>query len=439
MALALVSIPKHASTGRSASARNKKAMPGRNHTSRQFGSDVARIGLPTLAPGHPVIQAKLKIGEPNDKYEQEADRVADEVMRMPEPGALTGTVQPQAGLGLHVQRMCSECEDEVQRQQIDEEEEVLQTKMTDSGMPGTDHNLGNRVNQLRGRGQPLPKTLRTFFEPRFGHDFSNVRLHTDGRAAITAGAINARAFTAGRDIVFGANQFAPGTGHGKKLLAHELTHTIQQGRSAKRAGHNYGLVQRQPVGCTEQVTDVHPPRDPSRELIDAHNVASNWAQVAANAVQTILNGGAVGDPVQRALDFHFGNPNHAQLVTIRNRLNRIITRLNRGTRIYRCSAGMANQADTFCPSRITERTRIFRQYFQASNLMRPLILVHEAAHGAGACADRYVDQPNYPGNHPPFNAEAYAQFIRAVGFYLGELPLRRRRRQLVLPDLDQPP
>jgi hypothetical protein len=256
MALALVSKPKHASTGRSASARNKKAMPGRNHTSRQFGSDVARIGLPTLAPGHPVIQAKLKVGAPNDKFEQEADRVADAVMRMPEATPVNELTQAALNPGQHIQRLCTECEDELQRQPIDEEEEVLQTKMTDSGMPGTNHNLGNRVNQLRGRGRPLPKTLRTFFEPRFGHDFSNVRLHTDGRAAITAGAISARAFTAGRDIVFGASQFAPETGHGKRLLAHELTHVVQQRRGLGATLQRQAVAAPNYRGCTPAMHDV---------------------------------------------------------------------------------------------------------------------------------------------------------------------------------------
>jgi hypothetical protein len=87
---------------------------------------------------------------------------------------------------------------------------------------------------LASTGQPLEPATRAFMEPRFGHDFSQVRVHTDTRAAESAGAVNALAYTVGRDIVFGAGQYAPGTRDGRTLVAHELTHTIQQGRAQAR-------------------------------------------------------------------------------------------------------------------------------------------------------------------------------------------------------------
>ena len=77
-------------------------------------------------------------------------------------------------------------------------------------------------------GQPLPKSVQNFFEPRFGYDFSQVRVHTDTRAAKSAQAVNARAYTTGRDIVFGAGQYKPQNSEGKWLLAHELAHIMQQ-------------------------------------------------------------------------------------------------------------------------------------------------------------------------------------------------------------------
>src|ERR1041385_6120211 len=76
---------------------------------------------------------------------------------------------------------------------------------------------------LRSPGQPLDATTRAFFEPRFGHDFSRVRVHTDARAAESADAVNALAFTVGPNVVFGAGQHAPTTDSGRRLLAHELT------------------------------------------------------------------------------------------------------------------------------------------------------------------------------------------------------------------------
>ena len=116
------------------------------------------------------LQAKLQIGQPGDKYEQEADRVADEVMRMPEPG--------------------------VQRQvEPEEEEEELQAKPTSGHLSEVNPDLESRIHSLEGGGQPLSENDRVFFEPRFGHDFSQVRVHTDTLAAEAARAVNARAFT----------------------------------------------------------------------------------------------------------------------------------------------------------------------------------------------------------------------------------------------------
>jgi len=173
----------------------------------------------------PLIQTKLKISSPNDRYEQEADRVAAQVMRMPEPNAVqTQTAAPQ------IQRLCPECEEELQRQpeNEEEEEELIQPKSNTAMAPQVTLGIARDIHSLKGTGQPLPVAERAFFEPRFGRDFSNVRVHADNRAARTARAINARAFTLGHDVVFGAGEFRPQTGVGRRLMAHELTHTIQQ-------------------------------------------------------------------------------------------------------------------------------------------------------------------------------------------------------------------
>ena len=85
---------------------------------------------------------------------------------------------------------------------------------------------------LRSPGQPLDAPTRAFFEPRLGHDFSKVRVHTDARAAESARAVNALAYTVKQDIAFGEGQYAPGAAEGRRLLAHELAHTVQQGGDA---------------------------------------------------------------------------------------------------------------------------------------------------------------------------------------------------------------
>jgi len=94
---------------------------------------------------------------------------------------------------------------------------------------------------LRSQGQPLDVESRSFFESRFGHDFSHVRVHTDSNAIQSARAVSAKAYTVGRDIVFGTGQYAPETGEGRQLLAHELTHTVQQGTHASSVGSNLKL------------------------------------------------------------------------------------------------------------------------------------------------------------------------------------------------------
>jgi len=92
-----------------------------------------------------------------------------------------------------------------------------------------------------GSGQPLDRATREFMEPRFGHDFSQVRVHTDSLASDSAREIHARAYTAGSDVVFAGNQFSPSTPEGQKLLAHELTHVVQQSAGAR-------AIQRVPDG-----------------------------------------------------------------------------------------------------------------------------------------------------------------------------------------------
>lgn len=185
-----------------------------------------------------VIQPKLTIGQPNDKYEQEADRVAHRVMQMPDS---------------QVQRKCTSCGDMdeeepvqakaigdsitplVQRQaeeELEEEEEPAQLKSITNKSPpaATGNGVYKKINSLRGGGQPLPARTRIFFESRFGYDFGDVRVHTGGTASKTAKSLNAKAFTIGRDVVFGTGQYSPVTNTGKQLLAHELTHVIQQKR-----------------------------------------------------------------------------------------------------------------------------------------------------------------------------------------------------------------
>jgi hypothetical protein len=163
------------------------------------------------------VQPKLSIGAVNDPLEHEADTLADRVMRMPDPGQ---------GRAAVVQRKCATCEDG--------KDQTIRTKRTQAAEPENAEAPAAVDELLQSSGRPLDSGSRAFFEPRFGHDFSRIRVHTGELAARSAQSIGALAFAAGPHIAFAAGQYAPGSDHGRHLLAHELVHTIQQGHSHVR-------------------------------------------------------------------------------------------------------------------------------------------------------------------------------------------------------------
>lgn len=173
----------------------------------------------------PALQAKLRIGEVNDVYEREADRLAETVMRMPEPS---------------VQRKCSACEKE--------ERSVQRKPSGPASAPDVAPPIVHDV--LSSGGHPLDSSVRSFMEPRFGHSFADVRVHTEPRAAESARAVNAQAYAVGKHVVFGEGEYNPGTESGRRLLAHELVHTMQQG-SGERTSSD--------VSLTGQVVARNPP------------------------------------------------------------------------------------------------------------------------------------------------------------------------------------
>jgi hypothetical protein len=192
----------------------------------------SQTGTPPPQTAHPVLQlqrafgnqavlrrlqAKLTVNQPGGPDEQEADRVATQVMRM-----------PSASAGL--QRACDcgggDCADCKAKAAEEVQRRPAADPAAETDVPPVVHDV------LRSSGQPLDSSFRASFEPRFGHDFSGVRVHTGPQAAAAAASIQAKAFTAGSSIVFGAGQYAPSQPQGQELLAHELTHVIQQGASS---------------------------------------------------------------------------------------------------------------------------------------------------------------------------------------------------------------
>ncbi len=199
-----------------------------------------------------LLQTKLKISEPNDPYEQEADRVADEVMRMPEP-----TIQRQMEPEENVEEM-------VQTKAITNSITPLQRS---SNEPNQSTEVPDIVHDvLRSPGQPLDLATRSFMEPRFGHDFSQVRVHTGGDADRSAQDVNAHAYNVGRDIVFDSSQFAPGSIQGRRLIAHELTHVLQQ-TGTKRINNTQSNEAQSysPILWTDRISD-HPRQTVQRQV-----------------------------------------------------------------------------------------------------------------------------------------------------------------------------
>ena len=180
----------------------------------------AQPGTKKLAGGFlPIVQAKLRSGSSNDEYEQQADRVAEQVMRTADSCA------PREALPV--------------------------TPLAEREIEGTASSVAvpaivNSV--LSSPGQPLNSGTGDFMKQRFGCDFSSLRVHADAQAAASAQALHARAYTVGRDVVFGHGQYAPTTTDGKYLLAHEMTHVLQQNHSTPsimKFGLGLGLG-----GCT---------------------------------------------------------------------------------------------------------------------------------------------------------------------------------------------
>ena len=195
--------------------------------------------LRILSRSGPTLQTKLAVNRPGDQFEQEADRVANQVMGMPQLGSralMLGTsgapqLHRKCGCGGSSEGggLCSECA---------EKEELLRSPIGPSPVseaPPLVHDV------IRSQGEPLDSATREFFEPRFGRDLSKVRVHRDVRAASSALSVNAIAYTVGRDVVFGAGQYSPTTSAGRHLIAHELTHVLQQG-AAQAPGDVRGSV-----------------------------------------------------------------------------------------------------------------------------------------------------------------------------------------------------
>ncbi|MDZ8069033.1 MAG: DUF4157 domain-containing protein [Nostoc sp. DedQUE08] len=248
--------------GLESSAILRQAVPELQSLHKPLTHDLSRI--PLRNP-----QAKLSISQPGDKYEQEADSVAQQVMqRMAQPvnrQSIQRETLPEDEEELQMKPLANSITPLVQREALPEDEEELQMKSLDNStlqreeVPEDEEELQMKpmvqrqseaamtgapdleasINQARGGGQVMADNIRHPMEQAFGADFSRVKVHTDGLSDQLNRSIQARAFTTGQDVFFRSGEYNPGSRGGQELLAHELTHVVQQSNTPTRQAQQY--------------------------------------------------------------------------------------------------------------------------------------------------------------------------------------------------------
>ncbi len=270
----------------------------RLHAPQVSGSPIEFQAPPPAAAQGLAIQAKLKVGALDDPLEREADRVADQVMRM----------EAATAASPRTSRRCEECA----------EGDQLQKKEDHAPAPALSQAPASVHETLRAPGEPLDPATRAYFEPRFGRDLGGVRVHTGAQAAESARDVNAHAYTVGRDIAFDSGRFAPGSQEGRRLLAHELAHVAQQGnaRSLLQRGPPNAGAKAKPNGGDGEPDKIYPPyehADSIREIsrdnetwsltVDGVTAEANlrrliWPRLAPPSVSIVFKV-AITDPIER--------------------------------------------------------------------------------------------------------------------------------------------
>ena len=228
------------------------------------------------------VQAKPAVSKPGDKFEREADSVAERVMRMP------GTRLVNEG-----RKIESQVEEKIQRRADADHPEK------ESGTQVADDSTHTAIRSKTGGGMPLPLSVRNFMEPRFGNDFSNVRIHNDDQSSQLNRQLNARAFTHRNHIFFGTGQYNPDSTQGKQLLAHELTHVVQQGSSPGLS--NQGEAPSAPVSESNgiQRTGESGSQVIQREILDTNAEGAGTVPDASNGFFRRI-GAAIGAGITAA-------------------------------------------------------------------------------------------------------------------------------------------
>jgi hypothetical protein len=186
------------------------------------------------------LQPKLTVGAADDPFEREAEHTADTVMAAESAPKAAEDRIARTGIAASLMRVVMRAlgkTDPPTRKDDDEKKKLVQKESAGAGPSLVPAGIESSIETMSagGGGAPLPSSLRAQFEPRFGYDFGSVRMHTGNEAAGAATALGARAFTIGDHVFFGAGEYRPASASAQHLIAHELTHTIQQKPAAARA------------------------------------------------------------------------------------------------------------------------------------------------------------------------------------------------------------
>ncbi|MBX3330922.1 MAG: DUF4157 domain-containing protein [Nitrospira sp.] len=280
---------------------------------------------------------------------------------------------------------------------------------------------------LNSSGRPLDTATRAFFESRFGHDFGRVRVHTDERAGQSARNVNAHAYTVGHDIVFNAGKYAPQTSEGKSLLAHELTHVLQQ------SGAGSIELRRQPKEGKEKAE-----AEPTAKFVGCDKDRLSLVQDAIKEAKALAKRAlyAFERDYQEthevsAMKAHFGSLVSDQKTTIVERYKHVIA--NMGTKTYTCAkeskkVAEGNEVVDICGQAAFPGSTI-TLFPPFGNEVCPAgpVMLHEAIHNAGAGDDIKKGSRNYPPSRSEDNAYSYEFFAMDVmaGFKTPELGKRK--------------
>jgi hypothetical protein len=323
---------------------------------------------PNSANFRPVVQAKMRVSQPNDRAEREADQSADHVVRTMGTGDRDGRPQLSPLPGSVISR---------------------------SESRGSGHAAGNSGTG----GSQMPASVRSQFEGSFGFDFNNVRIHPNSSHTE---AIRARAFTVGNDITFGPGEYSPQTHRGRWLLAHELSHVVQQSQGGAAASTVYRKAD--PVeyeGCNSSTTTEEKWNE---QLDNALIRARCYADVAIAALNRDPADELPNSPYLTALERHFLNPSKGQRMAIRFNFIRLRDELKASK--IRCAATDADK--DFCLSAEEGLISAFARegqdwlcfgFWMEDRNCKAMTLIHEAAHIIGlgdAAHPPYRGSDEYP-------------------------------------------